>query len=65
MDLILILRIIIFLVFCLVGFLIGSWVSPSKEIKNVKMFPSIKIEECEGGICPIPEEYLKNKKERR
>jgi hypothetical protein len=40
--------------FCLAGFQIGNWISPSKEDKNVKIFPPTKTE-CKGGICPEPE----------
>jgi hypothetical protein len=57
MDIILILRIIIFIVFCLVGLLIQSWLSPSKEIKKVDLSKNSVIEECKEGICPVPKEW--------
>jgi hypothetical protein len=57
MDPILILRIIIFIMFCLVGFQIGNWLSPSKEIKNVDLPKKSVIEECKDGICPTPKDW--------
>jgi hypothetical protein len=47
--------------FCLAGFQIGNWIGPSKEIKNVKIFPSTKVE-CKEGICPEPEDWKGDKK---
>ena len=53
MDL-LFLRIIIIIIFCAVGFLVGNWVA-NKPICSKKQVTT--QEEC-TGICPVPEEYL-------
>jgi hypothetical protein len=65
------LRIIIFVIFCLIGLgminLVGSRsVSSKKEIIPSK-FPSVKDEECQDNICPMPDsrDGNKNLKERR
>lgn len=57
MDIILLLRIIIFIMFCLVGFQIGNWLSSSKEIKKVDLSKKSVIEECKDGICPEPKDW--------
>lgn len=51
MDLILLLRIIIFLVFCLVGVLVGGQVG---DYKRVDLSKKSAIEECKDEICPVP-----------
>jgi len=64
------LRIIIFIFCCLIGLgmvsLVGSRskkeIIPSTKDKNGKIFPSIKDEECQDGICPEPEEYKGDEK---
>jgi hypothetical protein len=59
------LRIIIFVIFCLIGLgmvnLVGSRsvsskkeLTPSIKVENFKKFPSVK-DECKEGICPEPE----------
>jgi len=55
MDLILFLRIIIFLVFLAVGFLVGGWVSDisKKEITQVTT--------CVDNICPEPKDWEEGK----
>ena len=54
------LRIIILIIFCATGFLVGNWVA-NKPVVSKKQVTT--QEECEDtGICPVPEEY---KKERR
>ena len=58
MDLILFLRIIIFLVFLAGGFLVGGWVSDisKKEITQV-----IEVSTCVDNICPIPKDWEEGK----
>ena len=45
-------KIIILILFCLIGFLIGRFV----VLKNTKS-SLIEGTTCQGGICPMPEEY--------
>ena len=55
MDL-LFLRIIILIIFCATGFLVGNWVA-NKPVVSRKQ--ATNQEECKDtGICPVPEEYL-------
>jgi hypothetical protein len=50
---------IIVLICCLIlAFLVGV----SIKDKNDKIFPSVKDEECQGGIYPEPEEYKGDEK---
>jgi hypothetical protein len=56
-DLYSILKIIIFLVFCLGCVLVGSLVGIHKK----EIIPPV-TEECKKGICPIPEEWKGNDK---
>ena len=69
------LRIIIFIFCCLIGLgmvnLVGSRskkeIIPSTKVENGKIFPSVKDEECQDNICPIPDNWdgNKNLRERR
>ena len=44
-------KIILLILFCIAGFLCSQW---AKSVSNKIHLPAI---ECEGGICPVPEEY--------
>ena len=69
------LRILIFIFCCLIGLgmvnLVGSRskkeIIPSTKVENDKIFPSVKDEKCQDGICPEPDNWdgNKNLKERR
>ena len=69
------LRILIFIFCCLIGLgmvsLVGSRskkeMIPSTRVENLKKFPSIKDEECQDNICPMPDNWYGNKnfRERR
>jgi len=45
-------KIILLILFCMLGFLCSQW---AKSVSN-KIHEPVKIE-CEGDICPVPEEY--------
>lgn len=45
-------KIIILILFCIIGFLYGRW---AKEIAD-KVNKPVKIE-CDGGVCTPPEEW--------
>ena len=50
------LRIIILIIFCAVGFLVGNWVAGKPVVSKKQVTTQ---EECKDtGICPVPEEYL-------
>jgi hypothetical protein len=53
------LRILIFIIFCLIGLGIGGLVG---NFKKVDLPKKSFTEECSEKICPIPEDYKGDKK---